>query len=163
MGSNKGGKADAGPMLEYGDKALALQRDQYDYSKQISQPWLNTGTSAINQLSTLMGLSGGGNQSRQSFYDKLAPQYTTTAQTQSPNQGFYITPQGTVVNSADEQSVTKYMRDNSGREGTNPLKYSTYDYNKFKKDPTKYGFKAMQTTQSTQKTTIAFLVVWVAN
>lgn len=144
----KSGKADAGPMLEYGDKALALQKEQYDYSKQISQPWLNTGTSAINSLSSMMGLSGGGKESRQSFYDKLAPQYTTTAQTQSPNQGFYVTPQGTVVNSADEQAVTKYMTDNSGRTGTNPLKYSTYDYNEFKQDPTKYGFKAMQTTQS---------------
>lgn len=89
MGGDKGGGYDTGPMLEYGDKALALQKEQYDYSKQVSQPWLNTGTSAINKLSTMMGLTGGETESRQSIYDRLAPQYTTQ-QTQSS--GYYIDP-----------------------------------------------------------------------
>lgn len=59
MGSvtgGKGGGSGAAPMLEYGNKALQLQKDQFDYTKQVSQPYVGAGSSAINKLSNLLGL-----------------------------------------------------------------------------------------------------------
>jgi hypothetical protein len=87
MGS-KGGGADAGPMIEYGKKALKLQKEMYDYSKEVSQPWLQTGTSAIGQLGTLMGLPGAsGAKTRDQLYQELLPQYTSKTITQNKGSG----------------------------------------------------------------------------
>jgi len=147
MGS-KGGGTDTSAMLQYGDKALQLQKDQYDYSKQVSQPWLNTGTSAINQLSTLMGLSGGGNQSRQSFYDKLAPQYTTTTQVASPNTGYMVGSNGKMINIGNENDVKQYMYDTRGEDA---FKWGA-DYNMIKNNPSNFGLTPFQTAQSQTST-----------
>ncbi len=143
----KGGGADTGPMLEYGNKALGLQREQFDYAKQVSQPWLNTGTSAINRLSTMMGLSGGGNESRQSIYDRLAPQYTTTRATEQPTSTWYVGKTGRLVDGSNEQSVRDYLSLGTDVTGVNRLKYLGYNFENFKKDPSRFGLTPMQVPQ----------------
>lgn len=94
---DKGGGADAGPMLEYGDKALKLQKEQYDYSKEISQPWLQAGTSAIGSLANMMGLQGStGAKTRDQLYKELSPQYTTQTTTGGGSPS-YRTKSGVII------------------------------------------------------------------
>lgn len=140
MGGKSGG-TDTGAMLSYGNKALALQKEQYDYSKEISQPWLNTGTSAINKLSTLMGLSGGGNESRQSIYDKLAPQYTTTTTPQATTSGnYYIGKDGRLVDVTDPSAFDAY-KNSIGRVSSSGIRRAEDPYSA-------YGLTPFQTTQA---------------
>lgn len=108
MGSGKGGGSSAGPMLEYGDKALALQKQQYQDAKTMSQPWVNAGTSAIGELANLMGLSGGtGTQTRDQIYNQLLPQYTKNTAA-SPQGSLYYTRDGRVVNTANIKNMNDY-------------------------------------------------------
>ena len=90
-----GGGYDAGPMLEYGDKALALQRQIYDDSVARTQPYYDTGTSALDMLSDVLGLKGGSVMSRDQIYNELMPQYTTTQN--MGGVGEYLSPEGSVV------------------------------------------------------------------
>lgn len=84
----KGGGTDTGPMLEYGNKALKLQEKIYKEGKQEAQPWYQTGTGAIGQLSTLMGIKPQNNAySRQSLLDQYRPQFTTSQTTQGARGG----------------------------------------------------------------------------
>jgi len=158
MGDKSGG-SDTGPMLEYGDKALKLQKEQYDYSKKISQPWLNTGTGAINQLSTLMGLSGGGNETRQSIYDKLAPQYTTSAVNATPStmNNLYVGSNGQVFDATNSKALTNYL-DSIDTYGS-PDKYNVRKANNIirKNDYSSYGLKPVQTTSTSPKVDTAAL------
>jgi inorganic triphosphatase YgiF len=79
-GGKGGGGTDTGPMLEYGNKALKLQEKIYNEGKQQAQPWYQSGSSAVNQLSTLMGLTPQASaSSRQSLFDQYKPQFTTTS------------------------------------------------------------------------------------
>ena len=93
MGGKSGGGADAGPMLEYGTKALDLQKQIYQENKQMAQPWYQTGVSAQSRLATLMGLPGAGNQTREQIYQSMLPQYTS--QTAAKNMG--AVPQGATL------------------------------------------------------------------
>lgn len=80
MNDKGGGGTDTGPMLEYGNKALKLQKRIYEEGKQESQPWYQAGTSAVNQLSTLMGIKPTASAtSRQSLIDQYKPQFTSTS------------------------------------------------------------------------------------
>lgn len=82
MGSPKGGGGgySAGPMLQYGDKALKLQEKIYNEQRKDAQPWYQTGTSAVNQLGTLMGLKPATTaSSRQSLIDQYKPQFTSNS------------------------------------------------------------------------------------
>ncbi len=83
MGGKSGGGADAGPMLEYGTKALDLQKQIYSENKQMAQPWYQTGVAAQSRLAALMGLPGAGNQTREQVYNSLLPQYTTQGAAQN--------------------------------------------------------------------------------
>lgn len=83
-GGKGGGSTDTGPMLQYGNKALKLQEKIYNEQRADAQPWYQAGTSAVNQLSSLMGLSPSTSaSSRQSLMDQYAPQFTSTSTTQS--------------------------------------------------------------------------------
>lgn len=83
MGGKSGGGYDAGPMLEYGQKALDLQKNIYDDNIERSGPWYDAGEGAINLLSDLMGIKGGSMRSREQIYDSLMPEYTTKQETPS--------------------------------------------------------------------------------
>ena len=83
-GKGGGGGGDADAMIQYGQKGLDLQEKIYKENKADAQPWYSTGTSAVNQLSKLMGLNGtSANQnpaSRQGLLDQYKGQFTTTSQ-----------------------------------------------------------------------------------
>ena len=81
MGSKGGGGFDAGPSIEYGNKALALQEQMYDDSVERTQPYYDTGTASLGKLADLLGIQGGSQRSRSQIYDELAPQYTTQQET----------------------------------------------------------------------------------
>lgn len=53
---NNAAKNAANASQQATDAAVAEQRRQYDLSRQDMQPWLTTGTSALNQLASLYGL-----------------------------------------------------------------------------------------------------------
>lgn len=97
MGGGKGGGGfDSGPMLEYGEKALGLQKEIYDQTRKDIMPWLNVGRGSIGRLADLMGIGGGALQTRNQIYNELLPQYTTT--TNAGQDGRYITPDGRIIN-----------------------------------------------------------------
>ena len=99
MGGKGGGGYDAAPMIEQGEKALALQRQMYDDGVERTQPYYDAGTSSLGMLADLMGINGGSQQSRDQVYDGMKDQFTTT--TQAMNNGMYTTPEGAVVDMND--------------------------------------------------------------
>lgn len=56
--SSNAQKSAANAVQQSNDAATAEQRRQYDLSRADNQPWLQTGQSALGQLSTLYGLNG---------------------------------------------------------------------------------------------------------
>lgn len=106
-GGGKGGSTDTGPMLEYGNKALGLQKEIYDQQRSDAQPWYQAGTSAVNQLSTLLGLNGQGSNNsasnRQSLLDQYKGQFTT--QNQSTGGNMYRTKDGRLVTAPEAIAV----------------------------------------------------------
>ena len=60
-GGKGGGGGGADAMLEYGNKALDLQKDIYGQSRKDAQPWYQAGTGAVNKLSSLMGVNNAAN------------------------------------------------------------------------------------------------------
>lgn len=69
----KGGKADAGPMLEYSQKGLDLQKQMYEEGKQYAQPYYEAGKTGLNTLMQKLGLSG---DAASSDYGSLMKGYT---------------------------------------------------------------------------------------
>lgn len=55
---SKAAKSAANASQQATDATIAEQRRQYDLSRADQQPWLTTGTSALNQLAGLYGLNG---------------------------------------------------------------------------------------------------------
>lgn len=111
MGGKSGGGYDAGPMIEYGNKALKLQEQMYDDSVVRTQPYYDTGTNALGMLADLLGVQGGSNKSRSQIYDDLMPQYTTENTTTN---GMYVTPDGRLVTL--DGAIEDFMA--TGRKGT---------------------------------------------
>lgn len=56
-GKSSGGGADAGPMLDYSNKALDLQKKMYNQTMAMAQPYYAAGTSALDELMNRLGLS----------------------------------------------------------------------------------------------------------
>lgn len=76
----KGGGGGAGAMLEYGDKALDLQKQIYNENKQFIQPYYQAGTTGLNELMMRLGLGGGtagGAKTAAQFRQELMPGYTS--------------------------------------------------------------------------------------
>jgi len=76
-GGKGGGGADAAPMLEYGNKALALQEKMYDEGVDRSQPYYEAGTTGLNSLMQRLGLGGTSNKTAGDYRNELASSYTT--------------------------------------------------------------------------------------
>lgn len=68
--------------------ATNIQNQQYQQTRSDQAPWRNVGSSAINRLGTLMGISTAGdpNAYRQQLVAQLMPQFTSNV-TQSSGQG----------------------------------------------------------------------------
>lgn len=81
----KGGGGGAGPMLEYGTKALDLQKQIYGENKELIQPYYQAGTSGLNELMMRLGLGGGSatNKTAAQLRTEMAPAYTTQGSTGS--------------------------------------------------------------------------------
>lgn len=113
-GKGGGGGADSDAMLTYGQKGLDLQKYMYDDQKAMAQPWYQTGTSAVNQLSKLMGLNGSSANSnpstRQSLIDQYKGQFTTGSPTSTGSQ--YVGPDGRVYDTSNKTWVDNYKRNN---------------------------------------------------
>lgn len=139
-----GGGADAGPMLEYGQKGLDLQKEIYDTQRADAQPWYQTGTQAVSQLSKLMGLNGYGANAnpstRQSLINQYKGQFTTGSPVSTVSQ--YVGPDGRIYDDP-KTALNKYMQNNpNDREFSMRLiPGSTTPPG----DLTKYGFKPLQT------------------
>lgn len=76
MGSKGGGGYDAGPSIEYGNKALALQEKMYNESVERTGPYYDTGTAGLSMLADLLGIQGGSVKTRDQWREELAPSYT---------------------------------------------------------------------------------------
>lgn len=118
--SDKDGGSDYGPMLEYGDQALALQERMFNENKQMSQPWLAAGQSGLNELMIRMGLSpSGSSASRQSLVDQYKPQFTTSSP--STNSNMLVGPDGRVYSGSNQQDIwSQYV-------GNNPNDYRPWN------------------------------------
>lgn len=105
MSSGKGGGgSDTGPMLEYGNKALALQEKIYNESKAANEPYQAAGGAGLNELMMRLGLGGGttSNRTADQIRASLAPSYTSQPAAAATN--YYVTPDGRLVNANDKQS-----------------------------------------------------------
>ncbi len=106
MGSSKGGGGvDSGPMLEYGNKALDLQKQIYEEGKTANQPYQTAGVSGLNELMMRLGLGTGsatGTRTEAQIRQDLMPSYTSQAQ--SPASNYYISPDGRLVDVNDKMS-----------------------------------------------------------
>jgi len=78
----KGGGGGAGDMLQYGNKALDLQKKIYGELKQKTEPYYQAGTGGLNELMMRMGLQGGpyAGQTSGQIRSQLLPSYTRQAQ-----------------------------------------------------------------------------------
>lgn len=111
---DSGGRADTGPMLEYGNKALDLQEKIYKEQRADAQPWYQAGTGAVNRLSTLMGIAPGSSaSSRQSLIDQYTPQFTTTSQKTTGQPNTYKNASGQIF-TLDEPTLAAISRGWSG-------------------------------------------------
>lgn len=109
-GGKGGGGIDTGPMIEYGNKALALQRNIYQQTREDAQPWYQAGSGAISQLQTLLGIPGGtGMKTREQLIKELTPQYTTN----TGNSGnYYISNDGRLIDLSAKNFGDVYMSQN---------------------------------------------------
>lgn len=104
-GGKSSGKADAGPMLEYGNKALALQQSIYDDTKTANQPYQDAGYAGLNALMMRLGLGNGtatGNKTAAQLREEYLPSYTTQPAASASN--YYVGPDGRLVDANDKMS-----------------------------------------------------------
>lgn len=110
-----GGKVDTSGLEQATREATALQQQMFDLTREDVQPYYQFGTGSLGKLSDLLGISGGSVQNRQSIYDELLPQYTTTQGTGGTQQGLYVDPlTGEVINA---QGVLSRETVNDNRRG----------------------------------------------
>ena len=119
-GGKGGGSSDAAPMLQYGNKALALQEKIYNEGKEANQPYQTAGVSGLNELMMRLGLGTGsatGTRTADQIRKDLMPSYTTN-QAATP-MGM---PQGT-------KPLTNYMaiQNTAGLPGSGKYTYSQMD------------------------------------
>lgn len=100
MGGKSGGGADAGPMLQYGNKALALQEKIYEEGKAANAPYQAAGGAGLNELMMRLGLGGGQSATAKTeaqLRKELAPSYTSTPSTTS---NYYVSPDGRLIDAS---------------------------------------------------------------
>lgn len=91
-GGKGGGSSSSKAMVDYGNKALALQENVYNDLKAANAPYLAGGQAGLSELLMRMGLSGSAAtapSNRQSLIEQYTPQFTTTTQgsnTMTPEQ-----------------------------------------------------------------------------
>lgn len=148
MGGKGSGGYDAGPMMEYGDKALALQREMYDDSVARTQPYYDTGTAGLGMLADLLGINGGSKKTRDQIYNEMLPQYTKTQETTSDN-AFFISPDGKVIDFSKNGLELFGTGDGHGPywNAGDDMKAAYTAYARGG-DPTQFGFKPMNPTTS---------------
>jgi hypothetical protein len=116
-GGKGGGSSGLGDMVQYGNQALALQRDIYNETKGINAPYVQAGQAGINELLMRMGLSGqaaNAPSNRQALIDQYKGQFTTQ---QGSGGNMYVGPDGRVytLGEGDEgikDFVNQYSRNN---------------------------------------------------
>lgn len=76
-----GGSIDTSGLEQATNRAINLQKEIYDLTREDVQPWYQVGVGGVNKLADLLGLSGGSVKSREQLYNSLLPQYTTQQNT----------------------------------------------------------------------------------
>lgn len=95
-----GGGIDTSGLEEATNRAINIQQQNYEQTREDVQPWYNLGVGAVGRLSDLLGVTGGSVQDRQQIYNELLPQYTQTQTTGGANQ--YVDPNtGQIINISD--------------------------------------------------------------
>lgn len=127
MGGKGGSSIDTSGLEAATNKAIDLQKEIYDVTREDVQPWYQMGTGAVNRLSDLLGISGGSVLDRGQVYNDLKDQYTT--QTKSPPAGdnaLFIDP--------STGNVIAYSGIISGKSSLDPGRLGQID-TRFEKSP----------------------------
>lgn len=136
MGSGKGGgSVDAGPMLQYGNKALDLQKQIYEEGKAANLPYQTAGVSGLNELMMRLGLGTGsatGTRTAEQIRKDLMPSYTTN-QAMTPGglpQGATLYKGSTLGILGDRpQGISEIYQAGGQFFGVNPKTGMSYSYN----------------------------------
>lgn len=73
-----GGSIDTSGLESATNRAIDLQKQMYDTTREDVRPWYDMGVGTVGLLSDLLGVSGGSIKSRDTLYNNLKDQYTTT-------------------------------------------------------------------------------------
>jgi len=173
-GGKGGGGSGIDEMLDYGNKALDLQKTQYEQTRADQQPWYSTGSAAVGQLGTLLGLKTQPKTISSDFENQYRAMYGVTNPKQFSSQIgqglFYDSKTGKVGTSGDvslgniqsgnagldealpgaQQKVNDYLAanyaDNSGSADFGKLTQG-FDLEKFGMDPG-YQFRLDEGTKA---------------
>lgn len=120
-GKGGGGGYDAGPMIQYGNKALELQKQMYEEGKDYIQPYYTGGTSGLNELLYRLGLGGGqgssGTKTAEQIRSEMLPQYTKKSSIGDK----FITSDGRIVSlTGDKGTKFKIAYDHSSGPNSTP-------------------------------------------
>lgn len=150
MGGKSGGGFDAGPSIEYGNKALALQEQMYDDSVERTQPYYDVGTGGLGMLADMLGINGGTKQSRSQIRDELMPEYTT--QGSAPMSDMFVDPNTGAVLSAKGVMNAQTSPNVSGRRTPLGMLLSDPEANAQKINDmiTSWGYESVGGTQGTE-------------
>ena len=152
MGGGKGGGSSSSKaMVDYGNKALALQEGVYKDLKAANAPYLAGGQAGLSELLMRMGLSGSAAtapSNRQSLIEQYTPQFTTTTNTGSGN--LYIGPDNRIYDLTDKAKFLSDYSKNAPKDGNTAFRVSMV-LNKGL-DLKNYGFTPMGQSSTTTDT-----------
>lgn len=95
MGSKGGSSIDTSGLEEATNRAIDLQAEMYDQTREDVAPWYDMGVGSVSRLSDLLGIGGGSMRTRDQIYNDMKSQYTQDVTT--GQNGMYITPGGNLV------------------------------------------------------------------
>lgn len=135
-GGKGGGSVSAGPMLEYGQKALDLQRDIYGTTVRNQQPWYQAGSGAVSQLGNLLGIAG------PSSYQFSDPEMQKKYERMSNNAARYAQYGGQqgIADAIKNKYDAQYNTTEAERGPNFGALTKGFDYETFAKDPS-YEFR----------------------
>jgi hypothetical protein len=141
MGS-KSDEADAGPQIEYSQKALDLQNRMYDDTKTALAPYLESGKAGLSELTNRLGLGGGTTDANtgsllksfglSDYQEDPGYQFRLSEGNKALERGLASKGQFTSMNPAAAKALTSYNSDQASQEYGNAYdRYNTDQSNIF--------------------------------